>query len=207
MEKSYDAALVAQWLQRSGVGQWFDTPGLSFFLTRFDKGEYLADPGRPLQDLMCVVQGTVQIYGLRRDGGLVPVNLSSGLTLLGDMEFVNRGLAPFFAQARTEVVCLCLPLEPNRDRLGQDVRFLHRVLHSFADKLTLFSSVDLPAATTEERVLLYLQQSAPGHTLHGVDAATLLLRCSRRQLQRALKKLCEQGLVEKTGKGCYRLLT
>ena len=31
-----------------------------FFLARFDKGEYLADPGRPLQELMCVVQGSVQ---------------------------------------------------------------------------------------------------------------------------------------------------
>lgn len=206
MEKIYDAAQVAYWLNRSGVDGWFDTPGLDFFLERFAKGEYLAAPGQPLQDLLCVVQGTVQIYGLRRDGSLVPVNLSRSPTLLGDMEFVNEGLAPFFAQARTEVLCLCLPLAPNRTRLAGDVRFLHRVLRSFADKLTFFSSVDLPAATTEERVLLYLRQSAPDHTLQGVEAATMLLRCSRRQLQRALKKLCEGGKIQKTGKGCYRLL-
>lgn len=205
LEKTYDAAQVDRWLRRSEVGGWFDIPELTFALARFARGEYLTAPGRPLPDLLFVVQGTVQIYGVRLDGRLVPVNLAQSPTLLGDMEFATRGPAPFFAQARTEVLCLCLPLEPCRDRLARDVKFLHRVLQSFAEKLLFFSAVDLPAATTEERVLFYLQHSAPDHTLQGVEAATLLLRCSRRQLQRALKKLCEAGRVEKTGKGRYRL--
>ena len=39
----------------------------------------------------------------------------------------------------------------------------------------------------------------------GMESATLQLRCSRRQLQRVLKKLCLQGKIEKVGKGRYRL--
>ena len=31
-------------------------------------------------------------------------------------------------------------------------------------------------------------------------------RCSRRQLQRVVRKLLEQGVLEKTGRGEYRLL-
>lgn len=46
--------------------------------------------------------GQRTIYGLRRDGGLVPVNLSSGPTLLGDMEFVNRDQAPLCEAGRIE---------------------------------------------------------------------------------------------------------
>ncbi len=205
MQKSYDKARIAAWLARSGVGDWLDTRDLPFCLARFAKGEYLTAPGQPLQDLLFVVQGTVQVYGVRRDGRVAPVNLAQSPTLIGDMELVNQGETPFFAEANTDVLCLCLPAALCRERLMGDVRFLHRLLRSLADKLNFFAAVDVPAATTEERVLLYLRHSAPGHTLQGVEDATLRLRCSRRQLQRALKKLCDAGTVEKTGKGCYRL--
>lgn len=205
MEKFYEEAPVARWLRDSGVDQWFDTPGLPFCLARFARGEYLTVPGVQMPDLLFVVQGAVQIYGVRRDGRLSPVSLGQSPLLLGDLEFVRPGETPFFVEAQTEVLCLCLPLDRCRAPLGQDVRFLHRVLRSLADKLGYFAAVDIPAATIEERVLLYLKHSAPDRQLRGVQAATLQLRCSRRQLQRALKKLCDEGRVEKTGKGCYRL--
>lgn len=65
--------------------------------------------------------------------------------------------------------------------------------------------MDVAAATIEERVVLYMQ-ATPGQELWGIENAVLQLRCSRRQLQRVLKKLCASGRAEKTGKGCYRLL-
>ena len=49
-----------------------------------------------------------------------------------------------------------------------------------------------------------MKRNAPAFELNGIEAAVLQLRCSRRQLQRVLKKLCETGQVEKTGKGRYR---
>ena len=65
--------------------------------------------------------------------------------------------------------------------------------------------MDVAAATIEERVVLYMQ-ATPGRELWGIENAVLQLRCSRRQLQRVLKKLCASGRAEKTAKGCFRRL-
>lgn len=84
--------------------------------------------------------------------------------------------------------------------------FLQMLLRSYGEKLRLFAFVDVPAETIEERVLLYLRHVCPSHELRGIEAAVLQLRCSRRQLQRVLAKLCASGEVEKLGKGRYRLV-
>ena len=90
-------------------------------------------------------------------------------------------------------------------QLHCDLRFLHLLLKSYGDKLALFTSIDVPASTTEERVLLYMKNISPAHELNGLEAAIHQIHCSRRQLQRVLKKLCSTGQIEKTGRGRYRL--
>ena len=67
--------------------------------------------------------------------------------------------------------------------------------------------VDSVVATIEERLLLYMRNECPFYELKGIEAATMQLRCSRRQLQRILKKLCMEKKIEKTGKGRYRLIS
>lgn len=90
-------------------------------------------------------------------------------------------------------------------RLNSDLKFLHTLLRSYREKLRLFALVDTPARNTEQRVLLYLEKISPAHSLEGITGAVLQLRCSRRQLQRVLSKLCAEGKVIKTGKGRYQL--
>ena len=51
-----------------------------------------------------------------------------------------------------------------------------------------------------------MREECEGHVLEGIEHATLRLRCSRRQLQRVIKDLCDQGLVVKVGKGKYQLV-
>lgn len=65
--------------------------------------------------------------------------------------------------------------------------------------------MEAAAETVEQRVLLYLKNISPSNKLEGIDASALKLRCSRRQLQRVLTKLCQSGQIEKTGKGKYKL--
>lgn len=206
MERIYDPVAVAAWLERSKLERCFDTRGLDFHLCRFHKGEKLTGPDAPLGALLFVVQGTVLVYGVRSDGRMVPVNQQHSPVVLGDLEFVIGGKTPFFVEARTAVTCLCLPIAPHRERLAGDVRFLQLLLRAYADKLQFFAFVDAAAATLEERLLLYLGSGAGGGALCGIEAATLRLHCSRRQLQRVVKKLCAEGRLQKTGRGCYRLV-
>ena len=42
-------------------------------------------------------------------------------------------------------------------------------------------------------------------SLKSIEEATNYLHCSRRQLQRILKKLCDEGKMIKEGKGKYRM--
>lgn len=206
MKTIRDKKLLAYWLEKSGTADCFSTPGLSFSLRRYEKGEPMTVPGKRPEELLFVVEGTVRIYGIRSNGSISPVNQQSAPLLLGDLEFSQGGEPPFFTDAVTPLTCLALPVRQYEKQLRQDVPFLQMLLRSYGEKLRLFAFVDVPAETIEERVLLYLRHVCPSHELRGIEAAVLQLRCSRRQLQRVLAKLCASGEVEKLGKGRYRLV-
>ena len=61
------------------------------------------------------------------------------------------------------------------------------------------------AQNLEEKLLFFLSRVQPDHEIRSVNQTLQPLHCSRRQLQRVLKKLCEEGRIIKTGRGRYRL--
>lgn len=200
-----DERQAEYWLQKGRIRENFDTKNLPFSVCRFEKGEYLTTQGGRLSELLFLIEGEVQIYGIREDGSVTPVNRHEAPVLLGDAEFVMGGASSLFTEARTTVVCAALPMEPYRAELDKDVKFLHLLLRSYAGKFHTMATLEASAKTIEERVLIYMQHVCPNGKINGIETALLQLRCSRRQLQRVLKKLCEEGAVEKIGKGKYRL--
>ena len=200
-----DKKQVEYWLQKGHIRENFDTENLPFSVCRFEKGEYLTRQGGRLAELLFLIEGEVQIYGIREDGSVTPVNRHEAPVLLGDAEFVMGGASSLFTEARTTVICAALPMEPYRAELDRDVKFLHLLLRSYAGKFHTMATLEASAKTIEERVLLYMRHVCPNGEIGGIETALLLLRCSRRQLQRVLKKLCEENTVEKVGKGKYRL--
>lgn len=195
---------VEAWLEKSRARQCFDTPGLAFQACRYQRGETITSPDEPFFKVMFLVEGTVQIYGIRGDGGLSPVGLSRAPMLLGDIEFITGGASPFYTEAKTDAACVYLSTRQYGEALRRDARLLHTLLESCANKLKSFSTLASATATVEERLLLYVE-SQPQGELRGVEAATLQLRCSRRQLHRVLKKLCLEGRLRRVGAGRYRL--
>lgn len=200
-----DKKQVEYWLQKGHIRENFDTENLPFSVCRFEKGEYLTRQGGRLAELLFLIEGEVQIYGIREDGSVTPVNRHEAPALLGDAEFVMGGASSLFTEARTTVICAALPMEPYRAELDRDVKFLHLLLRSYAGKFHTMATLEASAKTIEERVLLYMRHVCPNREIGGIETALLQLRCSRRQLQRVLKKLCEENTVEKVGKGKYRL--
>ena len=53
--------------------------------------------------------------------------------------------------------------------------------------------------------ILYIRYTCEDQTLLGIEKAAFRLHCSSRQLQRILNKFDQNGIIEKLGKGCYRL--
>lgn len=205
MQTIHDEKTVQALIRQGGIDRYFSTPGLQFHARAYQKGELITTQNLTPELIQFVVEGTVRVYGLREDGSLSPINQQNAPLILGDIEFTEPGRSPFFTQAVTDVMCVVLPLKPNAEALHKDLRFLHALLHSYVDKLNFFTYVDASAETIEDRVLLYLKNFCPDHELPGIEATVSRLRCSRRQLQRVLRKLCDEGVVEKTGKGHYKL--
>ena len=200
-----DKRRIEEYLKRERIRERFDTKELEFQAFQYEKGEYITSPNTRLNALMFVVEGTVRIYGIRENGSISPVNHHRGSCLLGDVEFSTPGESTFYVEAKTPVVCVALPMERYRAQLDCDVRFLHMLLNAYAEKLKLFAMLDTAAPRLEERVLVYLENICPNGELDSVDAAVLQLHCSRRQMQRVLKKLCAEEKIARIGKGRYRL--
>lgn len=198
-----DKKKIDKLIREKNIASCFDTENLSFTIREYQKGEILTAPGLPAKNFLFLVEGVIQIYGIHDDGSKLPVNLATKPTLLGDVEYCGNGGSAFFAEAWTAVTCLALSMDENREKLYSDVKFLHTLLDSLVEKITLHSN-DMEMQTVEKRVLFYMENVFKNHELKGVEATAIQLRCSRRQLQRTLKSLCDEGKITHTGKGRYK---
>ncbi len=205
MKQIQDAALVEQMVEQYHIRTFFDTPQLVFCAFSWQKGEVVCSPLNPPEYLLFLVQGSIRIYDLHPDGTTLPVGAISGFSLLGDVEYVTNARTRYYLEAEEDCVCVALPLAPYREALEKDVTFLHCLLEIMADKFTDSTELSFAAGDLESRLLTYLREEAPEHRMEGVERALCLLRCSRRQLQRVLSRLCQQGRVIHLGKGRYQL--
>ena len=183
----------------------FQTRPPAYFLAEFKKGELLNGSMKPLEHFFIIVRGSVSIYDLTEDGGIRYINKSGAGTLLGDMEFSGAYRKLFYAEAAEDTLCIAISFRENQNVLEKDPVFLRFVLEQLAQKLSYSAILDASTQTLEEKVLFYLRIVQPNHEIPSITEALQPLHCSRRQLQRVVKKLCDEELLVKTGKGRYRL--
>lgn len=193
-------------MEKAKINDYLNTDQLHFSVHQYSAGELLCSPNDGLKDILFIVQGTVKIYSIHEDGSLTSVRLESHPAILGDIEYVIRNFNTLFVEAHTDVVCLVLSVSRYRDILDRDIDFLHLLLSSIAYKFSSFSTLHRKNITVEDRLLMYMETFCENGTLSGIEEATMQLHCSRRQLQRILKKLCDEKKIEKTKKGTYQLL-
>lgn len=205
MEVLRRPAQLRAYLERFRIGSKFSAPDLQFRLLRFGKGECLTAPYQKLEDILFLVKGSVKIYHLRADGGISPVAFVTPGAVFGDMEFATGHPSAYYSETMSEVLCIGLSLVRYGSRLKEDAVFLNEMLRSLGEKLDMVSSLETSSQSLEEKVLFYLEFFCPDGCLHSVNDAVIQLHCSRRQLQRILKKLCGTGQIEKQRRGTYRL--
>lgn len=174
-------------------------------LIRFEKGELLNGPLSPLKSFYIVAEGSVYIYYITEDGAVRHISKAETGTLLGDIEFSGKGNEPYYTEAAEKVICLAIPFDDNKSALENDPVFLRFVLGQLAEKLSLSSRMDAVTQTLEEKLLFYLTNVKSDHEISSVSQTVQFLHCSRRQLQRVLKRLCDDGALIKKGRGCYKL--
>ena len=146
------------------------------------------------------MDGSIEISANRADGTSYPIGYLDGFTCIGDMEFCGKRDDTHQIEARTTALCIVLPLASTKELLLNDNRFLRYLLNSVTEKLMLYSSSQSNFSTLEESFLSYLSERCPDQTFSGVEKMAMQLHCSRRQLQRVLKKLLEEGQLVKLSK-------
>ena len=165
----------------------------------------MASPEKRLENLLFVVSGKYRVYGLREDGSDTAVDIAGPGTMLGHLNFVDREYHGYYVEALTEVLCAALPIERNRAVLEKDYVFLNYLLRSLATVMQQQTLIGHPGQPVEEKLLMYLRDIQEDHTLESVKAGVHMVQCSRRQLQRILRKLCDDGRLIRLSKGRYRL--
>ena len=196
---------IELYIRKSGIKERLSTEGIIFKVFRYEKGELLASPVEPLDHILFPVEGKAVIYGIRNDGTSFPISEIRKGDIIGDVEFTGSDEPVLFVEASKPVVCLAIDIKAYRKILMNDVTFLQTILASFAGKFRKIITIDAMSGNIEERVLNYMENLSPEHELYRISEAIYALRCSRRQLQRVLRKLADEGKIMKTGKGRYKL--
>lgn len=186
------------------LDEYFDIKDLQFEIFSYEKGEQMVSPLEPLKYFMFIIEGMVRIYTLKEDSSIQAiVNLDEG-AILGHHEFCfESDEYTLYAEAITSVKCLVLPFKQAYKNLKKDSDFLMFLLKNTLLDQVRSSEIMQRKTNLEDQILFYIQNICENNTLSSVNNAVEMLHCSRRSLQRALKKLCDQGVLVHEKHGYY----
>lgn len=206
MERIYDKKKIASCIAKSKYHTVLDTLDIEFYLIKYEKGEFVSSPFQNEKLFQIVAQGSINIYFIRDDG--TRYSLSNGTTdyFLGDMDIFYPKNSNIYAEAAEPLGCISFSIEKHREILLSHNGFLKLICKSLSAKIGTMAAIDAAPATLTERVLSYMKYKCTDGTLKGIEQAAFHLHCSARQLQRILNQNEAAGLIEKLGKGTYRLL-
>jgi len=157
------------------------------------------------ESLKFIVDGVFDHYMLQEDGTPYLIAHCVGYGFMGELAFCRQQPQNRFQEVMETLRAVELPLEPLRETLEQDNRFLRFLLDTMAHRMTQSVYRYSSMSSAETSLLAYLRWSCPDHSIHNVTETAYHLNYSRRQLQRALKDLTDRGALIKLGKGKYAL--
>lgn len=207
MKELKDQSLLNNYLLQYKIPELFDTKDLPFQLYEYEAGEIM-NYKRPLNKyLKFIVSGEISLYSIMEDGEQFTGFKGPFFGLLGDLELCGIKMENNYQEAITTVHSIELPLNKVRSQILDDNTFLRYLLYRIVKRHVQMTKPELVHSTSvEKRLLHYLEYESTDHTLSGVEAMAFRLRCSRSQVQRALKTLIQHRKIQKTGKGKYKLI-
>jgi CRP-like cAMP-binding protein len=206
MRKENNAKKLESFLKKYRIPSFFGIPSLPFELYSAARHEVINNELEFTDHLVFFVAGAIAITHIRDDGTSFTIGELTEFTVLGDMEFASSVTSPDLVVALKKSWFVVLPLRDIRQQLMNGPVFLRNMLASISRKFILFSTAMTVSGSLRTRLLYHMQVTRSDHMIHSVIRTCSLLQCSKRQLLRILKQLCEEGVVEKNGKGSYRLL-
>ncbi len=205
MREIQDKALLEHYIRKFHIRSFFDTPDLPFRLYEYQPGEMINMVHPMEESIKFIVEGVFDHYKIQEDGSAYLIAHCDGFGFMGDLAFCGRQPPGRYQEVIETVRAVELPLEPLRRTLENDNRFLRFLLDTMAQRMTASMHIRSDMVTAEQALVAYMRWRCPDRTITNVSEAAFHMNYSRRQLQRALKALTENGTLVKTGKGHYTL--
>ena len=206
MKELRDQELLKGYLEKFHIPSLFDTRELPFRLYEYAPGEMINIVHPMEQTMKFFVEGVFDHYTLLEDGTPYLIAHCDGFGFMGDLAFCCRQPQNRYQEVIETVRAVELPLESLRRGREQDNRFLRFLLDTMAQRMTQSLYVRVSENSARQALLAHLRWACPDHAITNVGDTAYRLNFSRRQLQRVLRDLTREGVLEKTGKGCYRMV-
>ncbi|MDO4493861.1 MAG: hypothetical protein Q4C53_08265 [Clostridia bacterium] len=202
MKRDHQPKHIAKALEHCSCKEVLAGISAPLFLAEYAAGEAVSGNGL-FQVVTC---GTLSISFVRADGSAYHLSSGGAGYIIGEMNLFSGENEAVLAVATSPLKALAVDTALHRETLLSDNAFLRLIGETMARKMEVITDADAAPGSLPERVLNYIRFKCDNRELRGVENAAFRLRCSARQLQRVLNRLAEEGRIEKTGKGRYRLL-
>lgn len=169
----------------------------------FEEGEIIAYAGDLYPYFLLIVGGECMAYSITEDDKIHCEEYYKGLNFMGFVGVLLEKPCLNNVKAMTKLTCIALPAEYYRGLLLNDVKFLRYAVLSLSSHIRMQTIQHEPF---EMRLAQFILGSAQdGKFCTNLTICAERLDTSYRHLLRVLRRFCECGLLQKTGRGVYRL--
>jgi len=172
-------------------------------LVKFSSGEYILTQRSHFTHLFFLVQGKLQTEHYEVNGERIVFSFETAFSVIGDMEIFSKRQHDIFSTvvALSDAYLLTLPIEAIKNNSMREPKFLTLICQQLSDKLINSSLLHSSASFTAEyklRRFLSFKIKREGELLQLENRESLaaVLGISARQLNRALAKLSEFGMIQ-----------
>ncbi len=207
MKKVYNQANIKHVVNNSIYKEMLNTWNVPLFLIEYESGELIDAPWLEQPYFQIVSSGNLSIYFIRDDGSRYSLSSGGENYIIGEMSLFTKTRDNVYAEATGKLVAIAVDSYLYRERLLNNVCFLQFIASAMAYKITAITNMDASTSALSEHIINYIQFKCENRTLSGVEKAAFALHCSSRQLQRLLNELVQKGMIKKTGKGSYQMIS
>ncbi len=184
-----------------------------FILQSFEAGEIMLDEGVDMTALLYLVEGTIKVTASVGNGKSLLLRFNHPFAVIGDIEFIRHVPVQSQITAVTDCLCIGVSFEYLRRFEMNNAAFLKSLLQQLTYKLqtnTTASRVNLLSSVDQRFASYLLSVTDSEHFAYEMQYASIseiadLLGTTHRHLNRVIKQLVEQKIIEKKRRSIHIL--
>lgn len=206
MKKLTNKDLLNLYINKYSLNKYLNKNLLqSLEIHTFDKNEDICNLNEKLHFMYFLVSGKAKVTTLLSNGKSLLLCFNTPLAIVGDLELLDNPIADCNVTTLENCICLGLPISKIHLYGYNDPVFLRFIISSLEEKLrrnSVYSSINI-LYPLENRFAIYLISCLPSNLsettieIESISNLSQLLGSSYRHLNRVIKKLCSDNVIEK----------